>query len=246
MTPNPLYRTQWRLLAAGCLALLTVFGLRNLFDFQRIEREEMLRLEAQVQMIEAAVGRQFGAVNHVLNGVRAELPRWRDNLTHAGEAQRYLTTVADAMLFVRTLIVLDAQGVSQFSNRTNALGKSFAQRDYFQAVARQSLAGMLYVTPPDRDRCPCKCRCKCRCNRSDSDAFGARTSPVCQGSSQFAQQDPPHHRATPEGIARARSHSARRLGQGGPLANHRKAIVSKPTIDEVLAPKPDARPRIYA
>lgn len=148
MTPNPLYRTQWRLLAAGFLALLTVFGLRNFFDFQRIKGEEMRRLESQTQMIEAAVGRQFGAVNHVLNGVRAELPRWRENPAHSGEALRYLSTVADAMLYVRTLIVLDAQGVSQFSNRTNLLGKSFAQRDYFQVAARQPQTGMLYITPP--------------------------------------------------------------------------------------------------
>jgi diguanylate cyclase (GGDEF)-like protein len=144
------FRNQWFLLVLALLGLSTLFGIRFYTEYARIEREELLRMEAQVRMIEASVGRQFRAVNQVLENMRTELPRWRSSIDPgiSNEGVRSLTTLTEAMLFVRTLLVLDAQGKTILSNRPEIIGQSLAQRDYFRAAAQQPGAQILYVTPP--------------------------------------------------------------------------------------------------
>jgi len=66
-----------------------------------------------------------------------------------GYNQRF-EDLANAMPGVRTILRLDAQGITRLSSRAELLEKGFSDRDYFRIPQQQANADLLYVSPPFR------------------------------------------------------------------------------------------------
>ncbi|MDK9718941.1 MAG: PAS domain S-box protein [Trichlorobacter sp.] len=59
-----------------------------------------------------------------------------------------LEDLANAMPGVRTILRLDAQGITRLSNRAELLEKCFSDRDYFKIPLQHANEDQLYVSPP--------------------------------------------------------------------------------------------------
>lgn len=127
------------LLIVGCVAIFHVYQDRN-----RTQEREQDRLLAQARVLQENISQNLLAVNQVLLHIRSQLPKG----VSEQESTFYLQTLTDAMPGVRTLVILDADGKVHAANRAELLGRTFAQREYFQNARHHSDAETLYVSPP--------------------------------------------------------------------------------------------------
>ena len=146
---KPSYRSEWAR-AMGLLLLLFLLGgywLSN--ERVSIGGRERQRLEAQARVIAQNVERQLHGANAALAGVRYDLVSG-DRNTEANTLRLNLKVLADAMPGVRSLIVLDAQGIATAADRRQLMGQNFSDRDYFKTPQAGLDATVLYVSPPYR------------------------------------------------------------------------------------------------
>ncbi|MEO5363739.1 MAG: ATP-binding protein [Magnetococcus sp. DMHC-8] len=144
---NRPFTVQWFLLGVVTLLSSIIVGAelyRDRLDKGRIEQD---RLQAQARVITDNVGFLLRAGDAVLRHVLDELPSWRQG---AG----YHPAAADAwhsyfiMPGIRTLLVTDAQGVVQLSNRRELRHQNLSYRDYFQIPRQHPDHNTLYLSPP--------------------------------------------------------------------------------------------------
>ena len=108
---------------------------------------ERSQLQNQARIIEENLIRQLQGANSALAGVRYDL-FYGDNDTNGGSLQRRLQLLADAMPGVRSMGVLNKQGVVIGANRKDLLGKDLHARTYFALPQAQQDYTALYVSPP--------------------------------------------------------------------------------------------------
>ena len=132
--PKRAYLVQWLVLAVALLLL----GAQLIYDQyqtrQRIEKEAISRLENHSLVVVEEIERRLNSINVVLEKLRETVAV---QLTHSGGkaiVTRELTTLTQALEGVRTLSVFDVSGTMIVSNRSELVGKNFAQREYFQTV----------------------------------------------------------------------------------------------------------------
>ena len=132
------------------LALLTVGGVIGYSLVQeqsRIEAQERNRLLHQARLIDKNMGHQLDSVNLALEGLRNDVPYWR-NAAGRQMANRRLTALCDAMPGIRTMLITDAAGTVLAANRSELLGKNFSRRDYFNIPRRNPESSVLYLSAP--------------------------------------------------------------------------------------------------
>lgn len=115
-------------------------------DYKKIEVLEQDRLSTQARVIDKTIAQHLGAIYRALLLAREEVPSWRT--TGWQNANRHLKGLDDAMPAVRTILVTDAQGTVQASDRKELLGRNFSYRDYFVIPSRQPEPDTLYLSPP--------------------------------------------------------------------------------------------------
>ncbi|MBF0294873.1 MAG: response regulator [Magnetococcales bacterium] len=134
------------------LLFLLVLGLGiggNVYrEYGRIERIEEERLQSQTRVIAENMVLQMDAANRTLEYIRESVPVWRSQEDGWQRAARMLTALTNSMPGVRTLIIMDAAGNVDASNRKELKGKNFSYRPYFGEARAHPDAGILYVSPP--------------------------------------------------------------------------------------------------
>lgn len=142
------YTSEWLLL--GGALLLSALTILYFFHAMHVDinKREQERLAAQARVIHDALAGQLDIIDRTLAGIRDEWPRWRTHTEGMAQARRQLKMFADAMPYVRTLLIFDAQGNVLVANHDQLVGKNFRERDYFQTVARNPDFDTLYVSPP--------------------------------------------------------------------------------------------------
>ena len=137
---------QWAILVGALLAMGVALGLNLYLDHERIRVREQERLLAQGEIVERIVNKEFTSLNTVLGHLAAD---WAE--PRAGQAfSDRLKVLDEGMPGVRTLLVLDAQGLVRASSRPELLGKDFSGREYFKTVQARHDPEMLFVSPPFR------------------------------------------------------------------------------------------------
>ncbi len=140
---------EWTLLAivlAVVVAALVGSSWRGHDSAGAAERE---RLQGQARVIEENVAQQLQGLDRALLGVRDEVlaapaPARGSALSHR------LRTLAEVLPAVRSMVVLDAQGVVVASAVDGMLGVDFGNRPYFQRARDPHESASLHVTPPHR------------------------------------------------------------------------------------------------
>ncbi|MFC4788095.1 MULTISPECIES: response regulator [Giesbergeria] len=139
---------EWLFLVAGLLLLGGFIGWSLWNERNDIAIREHERLSTQARVVHQNMERQLEAINLALLGARDDAVTWRSSPEGLAEANRRLRSLNDAMTGVRTMLLMNAQGVVEASNRPEVLGQNFSQRPYFQAVRQNPDLNTLYVSPP--------------------------------------------------------------------------------------------------
>ncbi len=144
------FATEWFLLLGSLLVLGAFLAISLHRDRQAIEARERERLTTQATVIHDNLIRLLDGINRALVSVRADLPDWQRGASGPAQASQRLRAFSDALLGVRTMTVLDADGVVLAASRPELIGGRFGERAYFQAARRTAQPGTLYVSPPFR------------------------------------------------------------------------------------------------
>ncbi len=141
-------RLQWLGL---CLVLLGFGGLLGALLYTEHEKTgefEQDRLQVQARVISDGLGRQLDGINSALLGVRAELPPgWQGRDLHASVSNR-LRALSEAMPGVRTLRLIDANGIVWAANWNEMIGADRSQREFFKTILARPDPEILYVSTP--------------------------------------------------------------------------------------------------
>ena len=135
---------QWGILFLILFILVGATAANLYVARQRVEANERERLLTQARVVRENLQANLTAISEVLRGLRDDI-RQRPADPRLNEQLRLLTA---AMPGIRTLIVLDGQGVVQASNRLNLAGVNLAHRDYFHAARQSADSGQFFVSPP--------------------------------------------------------------------------------------------------
>ncbi len=117
-------------------------------DHGRIERQERERLSAQTSIIDENLVPQLIAVDHALTAIRRDLPSMTASADSATRIDHHLESLHDAMPGVQSMAIFDDQGTIVASDRAEAIGQNFHEREYFQVARRGADPAVLYVSSP--------------------------------------------------------------------------------------------------
>jgi len=136
--------TQWLILGVALLILGGTTGANLYVQRDRTESREHGRLLTQARVIQENLEQNLTAVSRVLADLRKEA------LQQKGKPglDDHLRMLADAMPGIRTLLVLDRDGMVVGSSRPELLGANFVSRDYFKIPRQNPDPEMLFVSAP--------------------------------------------------------------------------------------------------
>src|SRR5476649_689158 len=140
--------TQWLILGAAALILGSIIGWNVYSEHTRIDAEERARMLTQANVLEQNLRRQLLATNLALDSARNDLPFLKKQEDGKTPVNRRLQAMSDAMLGVRTFLLLDAEGTALASNLEQLIGQNFGGREYFQVARQGGDPAKLYVSPP--------------------------------------------------------------------------------------------------
>jgi diguanylate cyclase (GGDEF)-like protein len=135
---------QWLVLAIALFILGGAIAFNLNLERERTTIREQERLSTQARVIANNVERQLASVGRALEDIRRDLPVWKG----ASGRQRRLMAISSILPGIRTMSVMDAEGMIVASSRTELVGKNFSFREYFQTVKQHAHSDMLYVSPP--------------------------------------------------------------------------------------------------
>ncbi|MDD5248111.1 MAG: diguanylate cyclase [Rhodocyclaceae bacterium] len=141
---------EWLLLAAAFASLGSVLAYSLYEEHQRSASIERERLATQAKVVSENLARHLNSINHALAEVRSELPAWRERADGRQLASSHLKALTDAMPAVRTMTILDANGIVVNSSRSELIGNTFGTRDYFRIPQHNPDPNTLYVGSPIR------------------------------------------------------------------------------------------------
>ncbi|MBC7916245.1 MAG: PAS domain-containing protein [Rhodoferax sp.] len=143
-----LARTQWRI----AIFVLLVFGLFLAYFILHertltLERERD-RLFTQVRVIDTLLSQQLAGVNEAMLSMRPQGRVSPQDTAENPERSATMRVLTNAMPTVRTMLMIDPQGLVVSSNRTDTLGFDASRREYFTMVKNAPNADMLYMSGP--------------------------------------------------------------------------------------------------
>ena len=146
-TPRQSHLVHWLFHALCMVALGGVIGWQLYVEYVRIDYSERELLLNHAQMIARNLSMELDATRQALLGIRTDPAYWTQVVATEPASQR-LKILADAMPGVRTILVLDANGVVITSNRGDLVGRDFSNREYFVDTRRISSPVSVIVSPP--------------------------------------------------------------------------------------------------
>lgn len=146
--PVERFRREWWWLAAFGITVGVLLAALLGVEHAAIDRSERQRLALQVRTIHDNLGRQLTVVNRALASLGEDQPQSCSRGEGLERLNERLRAFSEAMIGVRTLTVLDAQGTVIASSRHALLGDNFGHRDYFLAARSAASADTLVVSPP--------------------------------------------------------------------------------------------------
>jgi len=141
---------QWFILIACWILLGMYLGWDLYSDHQIIDSQESQRLSSSTQIIDKNLQVQLVKIDHVLSTLRKELPLMLQRKDGKDRLHRRLVIMSDLMLGVRTLSILNANGIVIHANRDEIIGENFSGREYFQATVNNQNPTLLHLSPPFR------------------------------------------------------------------------------------------------
>lgn len=109
-----------------------------------LEEAEKSRLLAQSKALHYIVGGQIAEANAIL-GTQAQ--EWAEDM-NVEAATRRLKALDSALVGMRSMLILDENGISIVSSRSDLVGRNFSERAYYKYFKDNPSRGKLFVSPP--------------------------------------------------------------------------------------------------
>ncbi|NUZ05527.1 diguanylate cyclase domain-containing protein [Piscinibacter koreensis] len=136
----------------GTVALLVVViaALVLLHSRRDIERREGDRLQVQARVVADNMRQQIDGIDEALLGVREHLEQGGELKDSPLMLVRHVVAVTDALPGLRTLLVIDRDGVVTAASRPEFVGGRVAERAYFTEAREHAGRDLLHLSPPFR------------------------------------------------------------------------------------------------
>ncbi len=142
------YTRQWQLLTAVWL-LFGTFIVWNIYtDYGTVNVRERDRLAILSRVVDENIQAQLHATDDALNSIRNDFSFLLAQKDGKLQLNRRLKAMTDAMVGVRTIIILDADGLVAASSDSKFIGKKFYEKQYYPAALKNRNPATLYVSAP--------------------------------------------------------------------------------------------------
>jgi len=115
-------------------------------EHERVAEREKARLMGQARVVQQIAAWNLSSLNKVMDGLRQDAGD-RDMNSFFNHR---LSDLVDAMPGVRTLMLLDADGIVRSADKKELLDRNFRDRYYFRRASEDGDPERLYVSPPFR------------------------------------------------------------------------------------------------
>ena len=139
---------EWLLLILALALVGAVLVFMYVNDIDRVNASERDRLHTLSNVIAKDIERNLAVINVVLEGVIQDYLAGPDAVHSQAGLSRRLRALDAAMPGIRSLAVLDANGLITAASSANLIGDLFFYRDYFQTVRDRPDKDTLYLSAP--------------------------------------------------------------------------------------------------
>ena len=139
---------QWIMLVCGLL-LLAGAVLHNLYKgYQDTKINEEQRLLAQVRMLNTNLSAQLHGTDRLLTSVRQELKGVPPDQWISRIPNQRIEALTNVIPGIRSLLIIDVNGLARITNWQDVRGKNLSQRHYFLTARQQASADRLHISAP--------------------------------------------------------------------------------------------------
>ncbi|HWT54193.1 MAG TPA: diguanylate cyclase [Rhodocyclaceae bacterium] len=141
---------QWLIIALvlGLFSLVVAYDLVH--ERQSILADTAERLQSDARIINDNLSAQLDAANTALIDIARDIPKWQGDANGLQGATRRLTAMARVMPGVRSVSIIDANGVVLASSLPELLSYNLGARAYFERARRLNAPHLLQVSAPFR------------------------------------------------------------------------------------------------
>lgn len=141
---------QWAMLALIWITAALVLGIFFWEERKSIQTSETARLQHQAQVIHDNLHLQIESISNVLQTLTQDIALAPVAPAETSQFNSRLRAFSDALIGVRTLLILDKDGAIVSANRPGLKGMDLSHREYIQKAlhASKSDEHILFVSPP--------------------------------------------------------------------------------------------------
>lgn len=140
----------WLLLGLALAVLGAALGADRWLAWQAVDAHERQHLLDTAKGIEKHLANRLQTTSNLLEAQRADLPWLLAQADGLSRLNRRLATLVASTEGLRTLLVVDVQGIAFASNRAELIGKSFRDQERYRTMSRNANPDTLYVSAPWR------------------------------------------------------------------------------------------------
>lgn len=146
----PGVRSAWLTLALGWLAVAALLTAHGYQDYRDTLAREQQRLAHHADVLVAIFAERLQATSNALEAVRADLEVLQRLEPNGRTVNRRLRGVVSALVGVRSIVVVDGEGISTAASGSELIGMDVTGQERYRAISRNPNPDLLYVSPPLR------------------------------------------------------------------------------------------------
>ena len=147
-TPPGRQLTPWLILLLALAVLAAGLGYDRYEAFQKLDAQERQRLVEEANAVRENLSARLQTSSNALEALRADLPGLVAQAEGLTRLNRRLAALVAATEGLRTLLLVDVNGIALASNRPELIGKNFREQERYQTMSRDANPDRLYVSAP--------------------------------------------------------------------------------------------------
>src|ERR1019366_1410870 len=141
------FATEWLALVAALVIVGAMIAYVLVKIHESVDATERDRLQVQARVVDDNVGQQLDGINRALASVRDDFVGMPTYSVSSLISMR-LKALSDAIPGVRSMVVLDSDGIVVATSVDTLLGRDFSDRDFFRVPQASRNPATLHVAAP--------------------------------------------------------------------------------------------------